>query len=94
MKIGEKISPILKEIEITLWEFQANGGSKPGFTEDGFRGAVKIFIEVLLDKMWELQCRENIAIEDRKEMAGKMGEDIRSLIKTYTDIDMYPKPKS
>jgi len=89
MSIGKRISPILQEIEDTLWEFEANGGVEPKFTEDGFKGGVKIFVTVLLDKMWQLQCDENMPIKDRTMMAAKLGDDIRSLIKTYTDIDMH-----
>lgn len=87
--IGEKISPILVEIENTLWEFEANRGLKPNYSIEGFRSATKIFMSVLMDKIWELQENENIEIKDRLNMVQKLGEDIRSLIKTYTDIDCH-----
>ncbi len=87
--IGKKISPILEEIEITLFEFEANVGMKPEFTDDGFRAGIKIFSSVLMDKIWELQENENISIEDRINMVQKVGEDIRKLVKIYTDIDTH-----
>lgn len=87
--IGEKLSPILEEIEYALWEFEANGGSKPNYTIEGFRGGIKIFISVIMDKIWELQQDESISMEDRMNMAQKAGEDIRKLVKTYTDIDTH-----
>jgi hypothetical protein len=87
--IGKRISPILKEIEETLWEFEHNTAIKPEYTDDGFRGGIKIFMSVLLDKMWELQSNENIDIKDRENMAEKAGEDVRRIIKTYTDIDTH-----
>ncbi len=87
--IGTKISPILEEIEDTLLEFEANVGMKPNFTDDGFRAGIKIFSSVLMDKIWELQEDENISIEDRIKMVQKVGEDIRKLVKTYTDIDTH-----
>lgn len=86
MTLGEKISPILVEIENALLE---NYETKPGFNDEGFRASVYIFQSVLLDKMWELQEKEDITIETRADMATKCGESIRSLIKTFTDIDTH-----
>jgi hypothetical protein len=87
--IGEKISPILIELESILWEYEANGGLKPEYSIEGFRGATKIFMSVLMDKMWELQQKENIPLQDRINMVEKAGKDVRKLIKTYTDIDCH-----
>lgn len=87
--IGKKISPILSEIEETLLEFEAFTGKKPEFTIVGFRAATKIFMSVLMDKMWELQADEKINIKDREKMAEKAGQDVRRLIKTYTGIDTH-----
>jgi len=87
--IGEKLSPILVEIENTLWEFDANVGIPPKYTTEGFRAAVKIFSSALMDKIWELQGGENMDMEDRGNMAFKAGCATRDLVKTYTDIDTH-----
>lgn len=90
--IGEKLSPILEEIENTIWEFEAieeNNSCKPNYSTEGFRASIKIFMSALLDKMYDLQNEEDIKIEDRLNMAKKAGEDLRKLIKTYTDIDCH-----
>lgn len=87
--IGQKISPILEEIEAVLWEFETYNGSKPEYTEAGFRAATKIFMSVIMDKMWELQQSENITLQDRANMAQKAGEAVRGFVKTYTDIDTH-----
>ena len=87
--IGQKISPILDEIEKTLWEFEANRGAKPNYTDKGFRAGVKIFMSVIMDKIWELQNKENIPMEDRLKMVDKCGKDVRRLVKTYTNIDTH-----
>jgi hypothetical protein len=86
MKLGEKLSPILSEIENTLLD---NYETKPGFTDEGFRASIYIFQSVLLDKMWELQEKENLSIEIREDMATKSGEAIRNIIKTFTNIDTH-----
>jgi len=87
--IGQRLSPVLHEIEETLWEFEANVADKPNYTEEGFKGGIKIFMSVMLDKMWELQEKENIEMSDRENMATKLGESLRALVKTYTDIDTH-----
>jgi hypothetical protein len=85
--IGEKISPILEEIELALWEFEAHRGLKPEYTEGGFRAAIKIFMSAMMDKIWELQSDESMSMEDRINMVQKCGEDVRKIVKIYTDID-------
>ena len=87
--IGKKLSPILNEIEDTLWEYELNSGEKPEFTIEGFRSSIKIFMSVIMDKMWELQDEENKIFDEktREEMAKKAGSDLRKFIKTYTNID-------
>jgi hypothetical protein len=87
--IGEKISPILNQIENTLWEFEAEIDIKPEYTIEGFRSGIKIFMSVMLDKMWELQKNENISQDDREKMAVKLGKDVRNLVRIYTNIDTY-----
>lgn len=89
MTIGQKLSPVLVEIEDTLWEFEANRGIKPGFTNEGFRAAIKIMMATLMDKMWELTSDENIDLETRAKMAEKAGNDFRQFIKTYTNFDTH-----
>lgn len=87
--IGQKISPILIEVENTLWEFEEYKGTKPDFTIEGLRAAAKIMMAVLMDKMYELQDKENMPQEQREEMASAAGSEFRKLIKTYTGIDTH-----
>lgn len=88
-RIGEKLSPLLESIEDALWEYEYHVGMKPGYTQDGFRAGVKIFMSVMIDKIWELQESESIDINDRVNMVQKCGDDIRNLIKVYTNIDTH-----
>ena len=87
--IGQKISPILEEIEDTLWEHEADELGKPDFDMAGFRAAAKIFMSVLMDKMWELQDKEEMPRDARSTMAKKAGEQFRDFVKTFTDIDTH-----
>ena len=87
--IGQNISPILEEIENAIWAFEENDGQKPEYTKEGFRAAIKIFMSILMDKIWELQQDEKIDMDDRVYVVQKAGEDVRKLVKTYTDIDCH-----
>lgn len=87
--IGEKLSPILCEIESALWEFEELKGEKPNFTHEAFIATTKIFMSVIMDKMWELQEKDRIDMIDREKMSSKMGEDMRNIIKTYTNLDTH-----
>lgn len=87
--IGKKISPILVEIEDMLFEFEVNKGLPPEYTDEGFRAAIKIFASALMDKIWILQSDEKMDMKDRINMALKVGDDIRKMVKTYTNIDTH-----
>lgn len=87
LKFGAALSELLIEIEDTIFKFELFKDEKPNYTKEGFRAAVKIFSSVLMDKIYELQEGEDIEFEDRCNMAQKAGEDLRKLVKTYTDID-------
>lgn len=85
--IGEAISPILSEVEEALWEHEAMNAGPPMFTDDGMRASIKIFMSVLMDRMWRLQRNENMSMEDRMKMAETLGSEMHKMVKTFTDID-------
>lgn len=87
VRIGKRLSPILESIEDALWEWEYHDGRTPDYTDEGFRGAVKIFMSAMMDKMWKLQQIESFDFKDRVSMVEKCGDDIRNLVKVYTDID-------
>lgn len=87
--IGQRLSPILEEIEGVLIEHAACRGSKPDFTDTGFRAGVKIFMDVMLDKLFEVQQVEGRTQEEVEKEATLMGYSIRALILQYTKIDTH-----
>jgi len=86
-KVGQKISPILEYLENYLWEYEATVGEKPEYTEGGFRGAVKVFMSAIMDKMFDIQTKEGMTIEDMEAMVTACGNDLKKFIHTYTGID-------
>jgi hypothetical protein len=63
--------------------------AKPNYTNREFMNTLIIFHTALMDKMWDLQQKENMDFKDRENMATKCGEDLRNLIKTYTGLDTH-----
>lgn len=87
LTIGEKLSPVLEEIESALWEHEAEIGTKPNFTTEGFRAACKIFMSALTDKLFEKQKTEGTNIEIACKEAAFYGEEMWALIKRAINID-------
>lgn len=86
---GELMSPVLLDIESAIHEFTVGGYGKPCYKKEALRSATVIFTAVLMDKIWELQDKEDMDMEIRRQMAQKCGEEVRKLVKVYTDIDTY-----
>ena len=87
--IGGKLSPILEEIEGTLFEFEAEDLGQPLYTEGGFRAAVKIFMSVVMDRLWNMQELTDMTLDERLDMTEEAGLDIKKLIMKYTGIDTH-----
>jgi len=84
--IGELLSPTLENIEKTLLEYN---GLKPNYPEKTIRSICVIFSSMIMDKMYDLQEYENMDHEDRINMTKKTGEEIRAIVKRYTNIDTF-----
>jgi hypothetical protein len=87
--IGKKLSPVLSEIESALMEFEINVAKPPEYTDEGFRASIRIFLSAMLDKMWKLQEDEGIDINTRADMAEKLGNELRNIVRVYTNIDTH-----
>ena len=88
--IGQKFSPILAEIEDALWDFEYyQPNERPDYSVFGVRAAIKIFMSVLLDKMWEKQQANLMPQADREKQAEEVGQEIREFFKKYTGIDSH-----
>lgn len=87
--IGQKLSPILTEIEEMLIDHAAYDGSKPEFTDEGFRAGIQIFMSVMMDKLYAIQMSDGKSIEEASNEAEQMGYSIRAFILQYTRIDTH-----
>lgn len=85
--IGEKLTPILVEIESTLWDFEAELSLKPDYPIEALRASIKIFMSVMMDKMWEVQEFDNMGMEDREKMVVNLASDLMKMVKTYTGVN-------
>jgi hypothetical protein len=85
--LGQKLSPLLAEIEMTLWESEAMYGLQPRYTEEGFRAAVKIFMSAIMDKMYDVQRCDGMSLDDMANMATSCGQELSKFVHTYTGIN-------
>ena len=75
---------ILKEIASGLLETAEH---KPNFSNDALIDATLIFQTVLFDKVHDLQTDEKMKLKHGLEMAESLGNELRKLIKVYTNLD-------
>ena len=86
---GEKLSPVLVEIETAIWEHDAMDGDAPQYTNDGFRAACEIFISAISDRMFANDAALGCSLEYMAEHAKIVGNEIRRLVREHTNIDTY-----
>lgn len=78
--------PILSEISNGMLE---NAEIKPNFSNNALLDATLIFQTVLIDKIFDCQDFDNMPMKYRSEMATSAGNELRKLIKTYTNLDTF-----
>lgn len=88
MKRKPPHAEILHELAMLALESDANGVKYEYTNEDLFNSLV-IFNSVLGTKLYDLGISERQGVEIMKKQAQKMGEELRLLIYTYTDIDTH-----
>ncbi len=88
--VGQKLSPILVEIEDALWDVEADNPDQPQeFPVTGVRAAIKIFMAVINDKMWSNPKFKLKPMAERMKMAEKAGKECRAFVKKYVGIDKH-----
>jgi len=88
--LGKVLEPILEELHDTLWEFHANyPGVQEKFSDACLAYAAKIFMSVLLDRMWDMQEKENMKQKDREKMAKYFGAKIKDLVFQACNYDLH-----
>ena len=86
--LGEWLHPSLLQIEDTIWSFEMFAENiPPQYTNEGFRAIMRLFMSAMMDKIWALQEAEGMEMEDRAAMVEKCGQEVRALVKTFTNID-------
>ena len=79
---------IINELAMFALESDANG-VKYEYSNDDLLNALVVFNSVLGTKLYDLGISEKQPFEIMAEQAQKMGEELRLLIYTYTDIDTH-----
>ena len=88
MKRKPPHAEILHELAMLALESDDNGIKYEYADEDLFNSLI-IFNSVLVTKLYDLGILEKQPFEIMANQAQKMGEELRLLIYTYTDIDTH-----
>ena len=88
MKRKPPHTEILHELAMLALESDANG-VKYEYSNDDLLNALVVFNSILGTKLYDLGISENQPFEIMANQAQKMGEELRLLIYTYTDIDTH-----
>lgn len=91
--LGQKLHPILYEVEMTIRESMAHRAGRSHYPDKSIQSAATILMDVILDKMWEVQEYDQMSQEDREKMAEACGKEIHALIWKYTNIDTHKLAK-
>ncbi len=87
-KTLESLEPPLLQLEDTILNCMLCS-PKMDYTTMSFRAIVQIFVSGVLDKMIDVQNKDDMSEEDRKIMQSSCFKDIKKLIHTYTNIDTH-----
>lgn len=86
--LADKLEPILLEIQGTLLDRTIAQQPHMHYSDDAFSAATYIFVDVLMSRMWELQEKERIPMQERYNMVEYAGSELNKLIKEMTGVDM------
>lgn len=76
-------------LEILSNEILSKTGTKPNYSNRDFLNCIIIFQNAIMDKMYDLQLKEEMALEDMENMATSSGNEIRRIVKTFTGFDTH-----
>ena len=88
MKRKPPHAEIMHELAMLALESDANG-VKYDYTDEDLFNSLVIFSSVLGTKLYDLGILEKQPFEIMANQAQKIGEELRLLIYTYTDVDTH-----
>jgi len=91
---GAKITPVLKEISDSLWEIDSREQQQAyEYCDSALNSAVKIMMNVGLDRMWsDFEALETDK-ESRLNLVEDFGAELRMLIIKHIGVDMHEEIK-
>lgn len=84
---GEKLAPVLNDIENAILDHRDMFPGEPcSYSDEAFRSAISIFLDVAVDKMWEYHERLDLPQGARERAAKQFLDEFRMLVFRYCDI--------
>ena len=85
----EKREVTKKELESLAMEILKTGETRQKLSNRDFMNCVIVFQFGIMNKMFDLQEKEEMDFDNRAEMVTNCGLKIHELVKTYTDVDTH-----
>ena len=89
---ADKITPVLLELESALWEQDYYTDElnldQPHYSAKALRAACKIFMSVLMDKMYSKLKKEDRNLVEQVAMVEAVGASLHALVLDSTGIDL------
>ena len=86
-RFAKKITPILIELEETIWEHDTREPECQNYSQDALRAATKIFMHLAMDHIWQRQEKEDRTMEERCKEVEDFGNSVGKLLLYYTGKD-------
>lgn len=86
--IGDQYNEVFEALHDALWEHDADVETPYGFPDEALRNASKIFMTVMMDRLWERIKAENIQMPIAEKMAEDLGREMRELVKKHVLVDV------
>lgn len=94
--LGESITAGIENYASIIWRndvIQSESALPYNYGNSALNSAAKILASVMIDRLWVKVQKENTTSDERLKLVGEMGDDLRSFIKKYLDIDMHEEIK-
>jgi hypothetical protein len=82
---GKELQPTLTRIEQTiLWRMAEHPTEQPKYPKQALVAASQIFMDVLMDQMFNFMMANDLGVDVNEEMALKAGKEFSTFILKYT----------
>lgn len=88
LNLTQQYKVLLAALEASSFNIETEGIDYE-YSYEELRAIIKVFSSAIATEMFRLQHKENIPDDDSMKMIKKFAEELRAIIKTYSNIDTF-----